>query len=138
MIHQFTTCDNQVQKKTRARTTPEQLKELLKLYQINPLPTLQQRQELGAKINMTPRAVQVWFQNRRQNQKRQQQYTRLPSPAESIPSPRSDSDMESRPKSPTMAIDFLLASEDTERSSLNDNACVYALLSLSSASQIYC
>jgi endonuclease/exonuclease/phosphatase family metal-dependent hydrolase len=89
-------------------------------------------------VNMTPRAVQVWFQNRRQNQKRQQQYTRLPSPAESIPSPRSESDTESRPKSPTMAIDFLLTSEDADRSALTDNACVFALLSLSSASHISC
>jgi hypothetical protein len=96
---------NNVSKKSRARTTPEQLYHLQALFQITTLPTQQQRQLLGSQIGMTPRAVQVWFQNRRQNQKRCKpvSYTRLPSP------PMSDSTHSDRSASPEpkMSIDFL-------------------------------
>jgi hypothetical protein len=30
----------------------------------NPKPTAVERKELGSKLDMSPRAVQVWFQNR--------------------------------------------------------------------------
>ena len=45
---------------------------LNKLFNSYPLPTSQQRQELGAAIGMSARAVQVWFQNKRQNLKKLQ------------------------------------------------------------------
>ncbi len=57
-------------KKRRTRTSKEQLVELMRLYHINPLPTAKQRQELGERIGMSPRSVQVWFQNKRQNMKK--------------------------------------------------------------------
>lgn len=46
-------------KKTRTRTTKEQARELQKIFDLNPLPNMKQRQELGNLIGMTPRAVQV-------------------------------------------------------------------------------
>ncbi|KAJ3300187.1 hypothetical protein HDV03_002366, partial [Kappamyces sp. JEL0829] len=46
------------EKKRRMRTSREQLQALLALFEINPLPTFKQRQELGDKLGMTPRSVQ--------------------------------------------------------------------------------
>ena len=46
-------------KKTRTRTPTEQARELQKIFDINPLPNMKQRQDLGNLIGMTPRAVQV-------------------------------------------------------------------------------
>ena len=54
----------------RTRTTKEQAKALQILFDTNPLPNLKQRQELGDQIGMTPRSVQIWFQNKRQQMKR--------------------------------------------------------------------
>jgi hypothetical protein len=120
---------NNVSKKSRARTSPEQLKHLMALYEITTLPTLQQRQQLGSRVGMTPRAVQVWFQNRRQNQKRSKssQYTRLPSP------PMSDactlSERSSSPE-PRMSIDFLCDLPPSPQKSGNDIFAAQSLLSL--------
>ncbi|KAJ3325111.1 hypothetical protein HDV06_004867 [Boothiomyces sp. JEL0866] len=59
-------------KKKRQRTSQEQLQALSALFAQNPLPTAKQRQELAAQVGMTPRGVQVWFQNKRQTIKRMQ------------------------------------------------------------------
>jgi Homeodomain len=59
-------------KKKRQRTSKEQLQALNQLFEVSDLPTSKQRQELGDKIGMSPRSVQVWFQNKRQNMKRNQ------------------------------------------------------------------
>lgn len=61
---------NRGAKKKRKRTTLEQLIKLQQLYDINPLPSLRERIHLGQQIDMSAREVQVWFQNRRQNQKK--------------------------------------------------------------------
>ncbi|KAI8902640.1 Homeodomain-like protein [Globomyces pollinis-pini] len=79
-------------KKRRQRTSQSQLSALKAMFEINPLPTAKQRVEMSKVTGMTPRAVQVWFQNRRQNLKRNQ---RPPSPVsmssrQSTPEPESE------------------------------------------------
>ncbi|BFZ59543.1 hypothetical protein YB2330_000554 [Saitoella coloradoensis] len=54
----------QVNKK-RQRATPEQLAVLEETFAVNPSPTSKIREAVAAKINMTERSVQIWFQNRR-------------------------------------------------------------------------
>uniref|UniRef100_A0A6B2LNZ6 Homeobox domain-containing protein n=1 Tax=Arcella intermedia TaxID=1963864 RepID=A0A6B2LNZ6_9EUKA len=58
------------QPKKRQRTTPEQLEVLEKVYEREKLPGLDLRKELAQKLSMTPRRVQVWFQNKRAKEKR--------------------------------------------------------------------
>lgn len=48
--------------KKRRRTSPQELATLESNFQQNPLPDLQLRQSIAKKLNMTPRAVQIWFQ----------------------------------------------------------------------------
>jgi hypothetical protein len=52
-------------KKKRLRTTPEQLRILNKEFLVEQMPNASARGVLAKKVGMTPRAVQVWFQNRR-------------------------------------------------------------------------
>jgi hypothetical protein len=56
--------------KKRQRTTPEQLEVLEKVYEKEKLPGSDLRKELALKLKMTPRRVQVWFQNKRAKEKR--------------------------------------------------------------------
>jgi hypothetical protein len=58
------------QPKKRQRTTPEQLEVLEKVYEKEKLPGSDLRKELAQKLKMTPRRVQVWFQNKRAKEKR--------------------------------------------------------------------
>lgn len=57
-------------KKKRHRTTPEQLRVLEEVFEYEKTPDLQLRQRLARQLNMTPRRVQVWFQNKRAKEKR--------------------------------------------------------------------
>lgn len=59
-----------VQPRKRQRTTPEQLEVLEKVYETEKLPNSDLRKDLAAKLKMTPRRVQVWFQNKRAKEKR--------------------------------------------------------------------
>lgn len=52
-------------KKKRTRTTSDQLRILQKAFNIDPMPSATARVALAKKLGMIPRAVQVWFQNRR-------------------------------------------------------------------------
>ncbi|KAJ3041266.1 hypothetical protein HDV00_009659 [Rhizophlyctis rosea] len=45
-------------------------RELYKQLMISEYPSTETRQKLGKKLGMTPRAVQIWFQNKRQKRKR--------------------------------------------------------------------
>jgi len=58
------------QPRKRQRTTPEQLEVLEKVYEHEKLPNSDLRKELAVKLKMTPRRVQVWFQNKRAKEKR--------------------------------------------------------------------
>lgn len=59
--------------KHRRRTTRAQFKVLEKTFQENPKPSATIRRLLAQRLNMTPRGVQVWFQNRRAKAKLQSQ-----------------------------------------------------------------
>ncbi|CAG8527897.1 4492_t:CDS:2 [Diversispora eburnea] len=62
---------NPFEVKHRRRTSRQQLKVLEKAFNENPKPHAAVRQALAQKLNMTPRGVQVWFQNRRAKAKKQ-------------------------------------------------------------------
>ncbi|KAJ3049142.1 hypothetical protein HK097_009832, partial [Rhizophlyctis rosea] len=51
--------------KTRRRTSPEQVAGLEKAFQRNPKPMSEVRNSLAEQLQMQPREVQIWFQNRR-------------------------------------------------------------------------
>ena len=52
-------------KKKRKRTAPEQLKVLEDVFNGHQHPNLLLRNQLAVQLGMTPRSVQIWFQNRR-------------------------------------------------------------------------
>jgi len=56
--------------KKRIRTTPEQLRVLEKTYERETNPSQSLREEIARKLGMTPRRVQVWFQNKRAKERR--------------------------------------------------------------------
>jgi hypothetical protein len=56
--------------KKRIRTTPDQLRLLEKTYEREKIPSQSLREELALKLGMTPRRVQVWFQNKRAKERR--------------------------------------------------------------------
>ncbi|OMH81667.1 Homeobox protein HD-10 [Zancudomyces culisetae] len=60
---------NPYQVKHRRRTTKEQFQVLESTFQSNNKPPAEVRREIAAKLSMTPREVQVWFQNRRAKEK---------------------------------------------------------------------
>merc|ERR1719454_2038338 len=53
----------------RCKISREQLNILIKSFDDEPLPNFDQRQALARVLGMTPRSVQIWFQNRRQRLK---------------------------------------------------------------------
>ena len=53
----------------RCKISREQLSVLIKSFEEEPLPNFDQRQNLAKVLGMTPRSVQIWFQNRRQRLK---------------------------------------------------------------------
>jgi len=53
----------------RCKISREQLNILIKSFDDEPLPNFDQRQALAKVLGMTPRSVQIWFQNRRQRLK---------------------------------------------------------------------
>ncbi|KYQ94316.1 putative homeobox transcription factor [Tieghemostelium lacteum] len=57
--------DDDPLKKKRKRTSPDQLKILEKIFQSHQHPNLSLRNQLAIDLQMTPRSVQIWFQNRR-------------------------------------------------------------------------
>ncbi|KAI9506740.1 Homeodomain-like protein, partial [Coemansia spiralis] len=56
----------------RARATSEQVTVLESVFMVNRSPASRVREDLAARLNMAPRQVQVWFQNRRAKEKTQQ------------------------------------------------------------------
>ncbi|KAI9484658.1 hypothetical protein BDB00DRAFT_878560 [Zychaea mexicana] len=63
---------NPFEVKHRRRTSRAQFKVLEKTFLENPKPNAHKRRSLAQKLGMTPRGVQVWFQNRRAKAKAQQ------------------------------------------------------------------
>jgi len=62
--------DSTKKPRKRHRTTPEQLEVLERVYEQERLPGLALRKKLAEQLRMTPRRVQVWFQNKRAKDKR--------------------------------------------------------------------
>jgi len=56
--------------KKRIRTTPEQLRILEKTYERETNPSQSLREDIARRLGMTPRRVQVWFQNKRAKERR--------------------------------------------------------------------
>lgn len=56
---------NAESKKKRTRTSPYQLDVLQQTFESDPMPSASVRLSLAARLGMTSRSVQVWFQNRR-------------------------------------------------------------------------
>ncbi|KZT50253.1 homeobox-domain-containing protein, partial [Calocera cornea HHB12733] len=59
--------------KRRRRTTPEELAVLEAEYAKCTLPDAKNRVRIGQMTNMSARSVQIWFQNKRQTDKRKAQ-----------------------------------------------------------------
>lgn len=58
-------------KPKRKRASPWQISVLQRAYLMNPFPNGHERRFLAERLRMSPRAVQIWFQNRRQSVKRE-------------------------------------------------------------------
>jgi hypothetical protein len=63
----------QQKNRKRQRATNEQLEVLRKEFEENPTPDAAKRNEIGDRIDMTERSVQIWFQNKRAKVKQQAQ-----------------------------------------------------------------
>ena len=63
--HKKSTLTQQQKNNKRQRATPQQLRILQSEFMINPTPNAIAREEIGQKIDMTERSVQIWFQNKR-------------------------------------------------------------------------
>lgn len=61
--------DAKVVKKLRRRTSDHQRRILEDIFEINVAPSRAERIRLSSEIDMTPREIQVWFQNKRQKVK---------------------------------------------------------------------
>ena len=62
----------------RCKISREQLSVLINSFEEEPLPNFDQRQALAKMLGMTPRSVQIWFQNRRQRLKPMQSKSSSP------------------------------------------------------------
>ena len=58
--------DAKAPKFKRCKITREQLLMLIQSFDAEPFPNFDKRQLIAQKLDMTPRSVQIWFQNRRQ------------------------------------------------------------------------
>lgn len=60
-------------KRKRHRTSPEQLMILEQMFKGNRTPDFETRAKLSKQLGMTPRRIQIWFQNKRAKMKKIQQ-----------------------------------------------------------------
>lgn len=61
-------------KRTRTIMSPSQNDLLMRFFAVNPFPTTDVRKELAKSLHITPRTVQIWFQNQRQKAKHRSEY----------------------------------------------------------------
>ncbi|KAI7906673.1 uncharacterized protein BX663DRAFT_534764 [Cokeromyces recurvatus] len=62
-----TTINNQTIKAKRKRASPNQLLVLNQIFSQTYFPSTEVRAQLGKQLGMSPRTVQIWFQNKRQS-----------------------------------------------------------------------
>lgn len=79
-------------RRKRRRTSPNELSILNKEFLVGSTPNKMRRIEIAAKVNMTEKAVQIWFQNKRQSLRKQlnheKEVTELPpTPVAMVPHP---------------------------------------------------
>jgi LIM homeobox transcription factor 1 len=55
----------------RKRFTAEQTEFLQTIFQRNPMPDSQTRRWMAEQLNVSPKTVQIWFQNKRAKQKKE-------------------------------------------------------------------
>lgn len=82
---------NPFEVKHRRRTSKSQFRVLERAFMTNPKPTADVRATLAAKLNMTTRSIQVWFQNRRAKLKNQLKEGKIPLPGPSYYNTESES-----------------------------------------------
>ncbi|KAG2229986.1 hypothetical protein BDF21DRAFT_428535 [Thamnidium elegans] len=61
-------------KAKRKRASPSQLLVLNRVFQTTFFPSTELRIQLGKQLGMSPRTVQIWFQNKRQSMRSQTRY----------------------------------------------------------------
>ncbi|KAL2710408.1 Homeobox protein YOX1 [Kluyveromyces marxianus] len=77
----------QLARRKRRRTSKNESETLKREFEVNPAPSKERRAELAAICNMSEKAIQVWFQNRRQNFRK-----KLRSDSKQLNSPLTDSE----------------------------------------------
>ncbi|KAG1438813.1 hypothetical protein G6F56_012513 [Rhizopus delemar] len=65
-------------KAKRKRASPSQLHTLNRVFQQTRFPSTELRIELGKRLGMSPRTVQIWFQNKRQSTRTREKNYRRP------------------------------------------------------------
>ncbi|PLW17912.1 hypothetical protein PCASD_08808 [Puccinia coronata f. sp. avenae] len=68
--HEDNDSSMQVKKRSRTLTTPSQQRRLMQILEKTRFPSTEVREQLARELGMTPRRVQIWFQNRRQGMKK--------------------------------------------------------------------
>lgn len=63
--------ETQLARRKRRRTSPSELSVLEEEFRTDSRPARQQRERIAARVGMTEKAVQIWFQNKRQQCRRQ-------------------------------------------------------------------
>lgn len=70
-LHEPCIDNAQLARRKRRRTSPNELAILQREFEEGSTPNRAKRQEIAAKVSMTEKAVQIWFQNKRQALRRQ-------------------------------------------------------------------
>lgn len=83
----------QLARRKRRRTSALELSILENEFSKNSKPTKEQRNDICKRVGMTEKAVQIWFQNKRQSHRKQQQRgAHISMKSNSFPQQKSDSD----------------------------------------------
>ncbi|KAH3686779.1 hypothetical protein WICPIJ_002258 [Wickerhamomyces pijperi] len=69
--HEPSIDNHQLARRKRRRTSPLELSILQSEFELGTTPNKARRSDIAARVNMTEKAVQIWFQNRRQTLRRQ-------------------------------------------------------------------
>ncbi|KAL6061654.1 Antirepressor regulating drug resistance protein [Balamuthia mandrillaris] len=104
----------------RRRTSSEQLRLLESEFEINQHPSLTVRTQLAIQLGMTPRSVQIWFQNRRAKYRNQMDKERQTQEMATAASPIRDAALLS---SFSLALDDIARTKEEETAGERDETC---------------